>query len=59
MTTYVVTVTVGEKQLRFPWSTIDQTMACETTATEILRAAGVPAAVVVEKATIYPGGPEV
>lgn len=58
MTTYIVTVTVKDKQLRFPWSTIDQVTACEETATEVLKALGVPAAVVVEKAKIFPGGPD-
>ena len=58
MTTFVVTVRIGEKQLRFPWTSVDQVTACEVTATEILKAVGIPAAVLVEKAMIYPGGPE-
>lgn len=58
MTTYIVTVTVEDKQLRFPWSTLDQVEACEATATEVLKAIGAPAAVVVEKARIFPGGPD-
>ena len=58
MTTFIVTVHLGGKELRFPWTTLDQVAACEETATEVLKALGVPAAVVVEKAIIYPGGPK-
>lgn len=58
MTTLIVTVHVAGKELRFPWTSIDQVTACEDTATEILKAIGLPAAVVVEKAKIYPGGPK-
>lgn len=58
MTTYIVTVTVEEKQIRFPWTTLDQVTACETTATEVLKVLGAPAAVVVEKARIFPAGPD-